>query len=117
MRVGVHYLEAWLRGIGCVPLYDLMEDAATAEISRTQIWQWLHHGAELEDGRHVTRELVAPIVDEEMRAIVEEVGAERVAAGRYADARRLFEDLCFSEYLEEFLTTAAYALLEEGTRD
>ena len=55
--VGVHYLEAWLGGLGCVPLYNLMEDAATAEISRTQLWQWIHHGAKLDDGRHVTAEL------------------------------------------------------------
>src|SRR6185295_1199793 len=68
IRVGVQYLEAWLRGLGCVPLYDLMEDAATAEISRTQIWQWIHHGARLDDGRIVTVPLVRGLLDEEMAA-------------------------------------------------
>jgi malate synthase len=116
VRVGVQYLEAWLRGVGCVPLYHLMEDAATAEISRTQIWQWLRHGVSLEDGRPVTEELVRSIVGEEMQAITEEVGSARMSSGKYSEARRLFEELCFGEELEEFLTSAAYGLLIEGVR-
>src|SRR5262245_34765291 len=84
VRVGVQYLEAWLRGLGCVPLYNLMEDAATAEISRTQIWQWIHHGARLEDGRPVTRELLRQVLDEEMAAF---------GGGRFAEARAIFEEL------------------------
>src|SRR5690606_19195608 len=73
LNVGVLYLEAWLRGSGCVPLYNLMEDAATAEISRTQVWQWLHHKASLEDGHIVTPELVRSMLDEEMQNIREMV--------------------------------------------
>jgi len=114
VRVGVMYLESWLRGTGCVPLYDLMEDAATAEISRTQIWQWLHHGAQLDDGREVDRALVERIVGDEMQSIAAEVGEEHLKKGRFAEARRLFEQLCFSESLDEFLTTGAYALLDAG---
>jgi len=112
VRVGVLYLESWLRGTGCVPLYDLMEDAATAEISRTQIWQWLRHGAELDDGRSVTRELVETLMTQELQSIAAEVGPERFAAGRFDQARDLFRDLCFADELEEFLTTRAYATLE-----
>ncbi|MCP3982057.1 MAG: malate synthase A [bacterium] len=112
IRVGVQYLESWLRGLGCVPLYDLMEDAATAEISRAQVWQWLHHAADLEDGRTVDRALVERLIAEEMSSIEAEVGAERLGSGRYDDARKLFADLCFSEELEEFLTSYAYRTLE-----
>ncbi len=112
IRVGIRYLEAWMRGVGCVPLYHLMEDAATAEISRTQIWQWLHHGATLEDGRPVDRGLVQHTIDEEMDVIAGEVGAERFAAGRYTEAAELFSSLCFSEELAEFLTLGAYEILK-----
>ncbi len=112
VRVGVQYLEAWLGGSGCVPLYDLMEDAATAEISRAQIWQWLRHGVELECGARVTRERVRPIVTDELESIAEEVGRARFSAGRFAEARRLFEELSFSDELEQFLTIRAYDLLE-----
>ena len=69
IRVGIQYIEAWLRGSGCVPLYNLMEDAATAEISRSQVWQWLHHGALLEDGRIVTEPLFRRLVRPRDRAI------------------------------------------------
>src|SRR6185295_11853091 len=90
IRVGVQYLEAWLRGSGCVPLYNLMEDAATAEISRTQVWQWIHHRAALEDGREVTAELFERALDEEMRALRGQLGEKRFDEGRYADAIALF---------------------------
>jgi len=112
IRVGIRYLEAWLRGVGCVPLYHLMEDAATAEISRTQIWQWLHHGAELEDGRKVDRELVRRTIGEEMDVIAGEVGDEAFRSGRYDEAAKLFSELCFSEELAEFLTLGAYEILK-----
>ena len=88
IRVGVQYLEAWLRGQGCVPLYNLMEDAATAEISRAQVWQWMHHGATLDDGRPVTAERFRAVLDEEMARMRAEVGAERFDAGRFAEAAR-----------------------------
>jgi malate synthase len=112
VRVGVQYLEAWLRGLGCVPLYNLMEDAATAEISRAQVWQWIHHRATLEDGRTVNAALLEVIADEEMKRIENEIGTERFREGRFPEARDLFERLSTSETLEEFLTIPAYERLE-----
>jgi malate synthase len=111
VRVGILYLAAWLQGLGCVPLYHLMEDAATAEISRTQVWQWIRHGAGLDDGRPVTVALVERIVEEEMERITREVGAPRVAAGRFAEARDLLVRLSSDNRCAEFLTLAAYELL------
>jgi malate synthase len=111
IRVGIQYLEAWLRGNGCVPLYNLMEDAATAEISRTQIWQWLHHHAALDDGRPVTRALVEGLVGEELDRVRGEIGAARFDGGRFDDARRLFERVATSDDLIEFLTIPAYEQL------
>jgi malate synthase len=111
IRVGIQYLEAWLGGQGAVPIYNLMEDAATAEISRTQIWQWLKHGASLDDGTPVTRELVAKRVEEEYARVREEVGAARFDRGHFPAARRLFEQVATSENLEEFLTIPAYDVL------
>jgi malate synthase len=108
IRVGIQYLEAWLRGNGCVPLYNLMEDAATAEISRTQIWQWLHHHAVLDDGRAVTRAVVERLVGEELNRVRGEIGAARFDAGRFDDARKLFERVSMSDDLIEFLTIPAY---------
>jgi malate synthase len=108
IRVGIQYLEAWLRGNGCVPLYNLMEDAATAEISRTQIWQWLHHHAVLDDGRAVTRAVVERLVGEELDRVRGEIGAARFDAGRFDDARKLFERVSMSDDLIEFLTIPAY---------
>lgn len=108
IRVGVQYIEAWLRGNGCVPLYFLMEDAATAEISRAQIWQWLRHGATLDDGEPVTRERVRAALDDEMKVIEAEVGAERFAAGAFDAAKELFFEVATSETLVEFLTLPAY---------
>jgi len=112
VRVGVQYLEAWLRGLGCVPLYNLMEDAATAEISRSQVWQWIHHRAALEDGRTVDAALLHAIADEEMDRIEKEIGPERFRGGRFPEARELFERLSTSETLEAFLTIPAYERLE-----
>jgi malate synthase len=111
IRVGIQYLEAWLGGQGAVPIYNLMEDAATAEISRTQIWQWLHHHATLDDGRTVTRPLVEQLIGEEFARVREEVGAERFGRGRFEDARALFTRVATTDELEEFLTLPAYDLL------
>ena len=111
IRVGIQYVEAWLGGQGAVPIYHLMEDAATAEISRTQIWQWLHHEAALEDDRVVTRPLVARLVAEEFDRVRQEVGADRFTRGRYHAARELFERVATSDELVEFLTLPAYDLL------
>ncbi|MFN0207409.1 MAG: malate synthase A [Planctomycetota bacterium] len=111
INVGIQYLEAWLRGSGCVPLYNLMEDAATAEISRTQLWQWLRHGASLEDGRTVTESLVRAITNEEMLKIRTALGEERFAKSEFDKARKIFEDMCISPDYEEFLTLPAYDVL------
>ncbi|MFO7567746.1 MAG: malate synthase A [Enhygromyxa sp.] len=112
VRVGVQYLEAWLGGNGCVPLYYLMEDAATAEISRAQVWQWRRHGAALDDGRVVDADLIRKIVAEEMQTIRAEVGDARFESGRFELARDLFLELALAEELADFLTLGAYAHLE-----
>jgi malate synthase len=104
IRVGVQYIEAWLAGRGAVPLYNLMEDAATAEISRVQIWQWLHFQAELDDGRVVDRELVLACLDDEMAKIRKD-GANRPYLD---DALTLFRDMSLSSECAEFLTLPAY---------
>jgi len=108
VRVGVQYLEAWLRGNGCVPLYNLMEDAATAEISRAQVWQWIRHGTTLDDGRPVTPARVRAIIDEEMQTIRNEIGAPRFEQGRFPLARDLFESIATDTTLADFLTLPAY---------
>jgi malate synthase A len=108
VRVGVQYLEAWLGGNGCVPLYYLMEDAATAEISRTQVWQWIRHGATLDNGERVTPEYFRRVLDEELERIRGEVGDERFRSGRYPQARDLFEQVSVAEDFPEFLTLPAY---------
>ncbi len=113
VRVGVQYMEAWLRGSGCVPLYNLMEDAATAEISRTQLWQWVHHPkGVLTDGRDVTLDLFRQILDEEMQQLRKTMGEERYAAGKFDLAARLFDEIIANDQLEEFLTLRAYAHLD-----
>jgi malate synthase len=111
VRVGIQYLESWLRGQGCVPLYHLMEDAATAEISRTQVWQWIRHGAALEDGIPLDAQRLARVVDEEMLRVRAELGHQRFESGRFLEARQLFERLATGERLEPFLTLPAYDLL------
>ena len=113
LNVGTLYLEAWLRGSGCVPLYNLMEDAATAEISRTQVWQWIRHGAQLDDGRTVTPELFQTVLAEELATIRETVGDDAYTAGRFADAAELFTNLTLDRHFEEFLTLPAYEFLRE----
>ena len=111
IRVGVQYLESWLRGNGCVPLYHLMEDAATAEICRAQLWQWLHHGARTSDGAPVSVERFDRLLTEELSRIHEEVGAARLTGGVFPTAARLFEQMTKSESFDEFLTLPAYELL------
>jgi malate synthase len=112
IRVGVQYVEAWLRGRGAVPLYNLMEDAATAEISRTQIWQWLKYGAVLEGGHRVTKEFFERCLDEELKRVEEELGAATFKGGRFPQAVNLFRRLSTSERLETFLTLPAYELID-----
>jgi len=110
--VAVQYLESWLRGNGCVPIYNLMEDAATAEISRAQVWQWLHTpGTTLDDGRPVTVELYRSLVSPVLEHIRQQVGTAQYDAGRYLEAARLFDRLVMSEKFIEFLTVPAYEQL------
>jgi malate synthase len=111
IRVGLQYVEAWLGGQGAVPIYNLMEDAATAEISRTQIWQWLKHRAALDDGRTVTSDLVQQLVGEEFNRVRDEVGAARFDHGRFEEARALFVQVAGSAELADFLTLPAYEIL------
>jgi malate synthase len=114
VRVGIQYTEAWLGGLGCVPLYNLMEDAATAEISRAQVWQWLHHGAAVEGEGRVSPERFHVIVDEELARIRSEVGDARFDRGHFARARELFERLSTAREFSDFLTLPAYeALFDE----
>ena len=107
IRVGVQYLEAWLRGRGAAPLYNLMEDAATAEIGRTQVWQWLRHAAALDDGRRVTPELFETLFGQEIAGL-----KGRPELTRLADAAALFRELSLAEACPEFLTLPAYERLE-----
>jgi malate synthase len=116
IRVGVQYLEAWLGGNGCVPLYNLMEDAATAEISRSQIWQWLRYAPMIQageiSGRKLTPELYDEVLGQELARIEREVGGKRFAAGHYQRAARLFSELSRAAQCAEFLTLPAYELLD-----
>ena len=105
--VGLRYLEAWLRGNGCVPIYNLMEDAATAEISRTQVWQWVRHQAKMENGEAVNAELVKATTSEVLKAIEAELG-DGYQKSRFELAGRFFLDMMTGDEFPEFLTLAAY---------
>jgi malate synthase len=109
--VGIQYLEAWFGGNGCVPLYNLMEDAATAEISRAQLWQWLHRGGVLDDGRPVTSSLYESLLGRAIAQIQAEVGPERYSNGHFRTAAHLFAEMVKNPKLDEFLTLPAYELL------
>ena len=112
VSVAFRYISFWLTGRGAAAIDNLMEDAATAEICRSQIWQWIRHHARLDDGRTVTVELVRQILDEETGRIRAEVGEEVWAAGRPDDTRRVFERIALQEDLPEFMTQVAYELLD-----
>jgi malate synthase len=101
--VGLQYLESWLRGSGCVPIYNLMEDAATAEICRSQVWQWVKHGATLADGRPVTQDMVRQVIGEQKN---------KLKGGRMADAAEIFERMMTSKDFAEFLTLVAYDYID-----
>jgi malate synthase len=111
IRVGVQYIEAWLRGRGAVPLYNLMEDAATAEISRSQVWQWIYHRARLADGREVTPDLFESILEDEMEKMRQAIGPTTYDSGRFEDAIELFSEMSLALEIEEFLTIPAYRLI------
>ena len=101
--VGLQYLESWLRGSGCVPIYNLMEDAATAEICRAQVWQWVRHGAALSDGRRVTQDMVRSFIADQRQLL---------KGTRIADASTIFERMMTSSDFAEFLTLVAYDYID-----
>ncbi|WP_306214890.1 malate synthase A [Actinoplanes sp. RD1] len=106
VSVALQYLEAWLRGNGAVAIFNLMEDAATAEISRSQVWQWIHNGVTLDDGTPITAELVRRLEDEELAAI------DQAPGNRFDEARKLFERVALADDFADFLTTAAYDAID-----
>jgi malate synthase len=111
--VGLQYLAAWLSGNGCVPIYNLMEDAATAEISRAQVWQWVHHPEGIiEGGRKVTLEMVRNVLAEELGKIRESIGKAQFALDNYEQAAKLFDEIIAADDLDDFLTIKAYELIE-----
>ena len=111
LRIGIQYVEAWLSGNGCVPLYHLMEAAATAEISRAQLWQWMHHQAKLMDGRNITFDLIDMIIEEEMNNLHSEVGQDRFSNGKFQEACTLFMKMIKKDEFDDFLTIPAYSQL------
>jgi malate synthase len=112
ISVGIQYLGAWLAGNGCVPVFNLMEDAATAEISRSQIWQWIRSPkGVLDDGRKVTVELFRKLLAEELPKVRAHLGEEAWKAGRYEEGAKLFESITVGDYVE-FLTLPAYELID-----
>jgi malate synthase len=112
ISVGIQYLGAWLAGNGCVPVFNLMEDAATAEISRSQIWQWIRSSkGVLDDGRKVTVELFRALLAEELPKVRTYLGEEAWQAGKYEEGAKLFEKITVGDYVE-FLTLPAYQLID-----
>jgi malate synthase len=107
ISIGLQYLEAWLQGVGAVAIFNLMEDAATAEISRSQIWQWIHHGAKLADGRSVTPELVRQVTDEELAKLPADQPNRR-----FGEAREIFEKVALADEFIDFLTWPAYDYID-----
>ncbi|MBL8859355.1 MAG: malate synthase A [Planctomycetes bacterium] len=108
LEVGTLYIEAWLRGQGCVPIHNLMEDAATAEISRTQVWQWLLHHARLDDGRAIDAGLVKRTLDEELERMLAALSPDQRSTSRHELAAQIMFQLATAPELPDFLTTAAY---------
>jgi malate synthase len=117
ISVGIQYIGAWLAGNGCVPVYHLMEDAATAEISRSQIWQWIRSPkGVLEDGRKVTQDLFRQLLPEELAKARTLLGEDAWRTGQYEEAARLFDDITTSEHYVEFLTLPGYEWLTHDLR-
>ncbi len=109
INIGIQYLGAWLAGTGCVPIFNLMEDAATAEISRAQLWHWIRSPlGVLDDGRKVTRELFRSLLPQELAKVREHLGEQQYAAGQYEEAARMFEELTLDDDFADFLTLPAY---------
>jgi malate synthase len=114
VNVAIGYIAAWLRGQGAVPLHNMMEDAATAEISRTQLWQWRHHGVVLDDGRTVTAALIAAEIEAQLDAWKQAVGDNFFAGGQYREAATILSDLVTASELPDFLTTPCYRRFMAG---
>ena len=113
ISVGIQYLGAWLAGNGCVPVFNLMEDAATAEISRSQIWQWIRsEKGRLDDGRKLTKELFHSLLLEELPKVRNYLGEEAWQTGRYEAGAALFEQITTNDNYVEFLTLPAYDLID-----
>jgi malate synthase len=112
VSVGIQYIASWLRGTGAAAINNLMEDAATAEISRSQVWQWIHHGVSLAEGPKVTAELVRDVEREELEKIKSAIGADSFAKGRYDEAREIFDGVALSKDFKEFLTIPAYEKID-----
>ncbi|MBZ9612882.1 malate synthase A [Rheinheimera maricola] len=112
IRVALQYIAAWISGKGCVPIYGLMEDAATAEISRTSIWQWIKHGKSLSNGKLITKTLFASMLEEEAKVVRAEVGETLWAEQNFVRAQTLLLDITTSDQLVDFLTLPAYQLLD-----
>ena len=112
VNVGIQYLSSWLSGIGAAGIFNLMEDAATCEISRSQVWQWVHHGVTLASGEEITAELVQKIEDEELDNIRELVGDAVFDKAPSKEARAIFEQVTLTDEFVEFLTLAAYDYLD-----
>ncbi|QIZ77021.1 malate synthase A [Ferrimonas lipolytica] len=115
IRIAVQYIEAWISGNGCVPIYGLMEDAATAEISRASIWQWIKHGTHLDNGQLVTVQLFEKMLLEELVTVREELGEARYENGRFGEASELFRSLTSAKELTDFLTLPGYQILTQKT--
>jgi malate synthase len=112
VAVAVRYIASWLSGNGAAAIFNLMEDAATAEIARTQIWQWLHNDAALDDGTPITADLIREIADEQLASIRGEVGDKAYDGGHFDEARRLFDRVALDDDFTEFLTLPAYELID-----
>ena len=110
--IGLRYLAAWLDGMGCVPIYDLMEDAATAEISRAQLWQWAHNGGHMTDGVTLDVPVVLATIPTVLGRIEQELGAQRFAGSKFTAAARMFEQMIAAQQLPEFLTSVAYDAID-----
>ncbi|MGI9585925.1 MAG: malate synthase A [Acidimicrobiia bacterium] len=110
--VAIQYIASWLRGTGAAALYNLMEDAATAEISRSQVWQWVHSGSRTIEGHEITPAFIIKIADEETERLRSELGHDVYEGGRFPEARKLFEEVALAEDFPEFLTLPAYSLLD-----
>ncbi|WP_035186584.1 malate synthase A [Alteribacter aurantiacus] len=118
ISVGLQYIEAWLRGFGAVPIHNLMEDVATAEISRAQVWQWIHHPeGKLSDGTKITQEMVTQFVDEELEKIRITQGDQIFSDSRFPLARNIFEQLVTQKNFTEFLTLMAYPYLDKKSEE